>query len=92
MMHDIFDNVCHYNFSHILNHFIYVAHFFDLETFNFRLRTFEYGPAEACNIPAVISKNNLKYKKFKMTARQMMTVSQFFPLLTGDLVPTNDPV
>lgn len=63
---------------------------FDLKTLNHRKQNFNYGYK---TYPSVeIPKNNLKKYKLKMTTKEMIKFTHFFPLIIGDLIPSNESV
>lgn len=51
---------------------------------------FNYGENEIGNVSPAITENHLKKCHLKMTAREMMTFVNLFPLIVGDLVPEDD--
>jgi len=91
-MHDFYEGVCHYDMCHIIKYFINTPKLFTLDTSNNRKSNFNYGPIEFGNISPEISINHLNNCHLKMSAREVMTFIHFFPLMVGDLVPTNDEV
>ncbi|KAK4872028.1 hypothetical protein RN001_016152 [Aquatica leii] len=91
VMHNLFEGICHYIFCHIIDYFISMK-YFDLDTLNDRKQNFEYGPTEIDNISFKIEPHHLKKWKLKMSAREMMTFTLYFPIMIGDLVPLDDPV
>lgn len=92
VMHDIFEGVCHYDFCQVIVYFTERMKYFDLETLNLRKKQFNYGPTEIGNISGDIKAHHLKNKHLKMSASEMMTFSNFFPLMIGDMVPDDDEV
>lgn len=91
-MHDIFEGVCHYDLCHAITYFTVKMQYFDLETLNFRKQSFDYGPLEVGNASGNIAIKHLRNKKLKMSAREMMCFVIYFPLMVGDLVPSDDTV
>lgn len=91
VMHDLFEGICHYNLSHIIEYFMSMK-YFDLNILNDRKQNFEYGPIEIQNISGRIELHHLKKRKLKMSAREMMTFILYFPLMVGDFVPSDDAV
>lgn len=91
-MHDILEGVCHYDMSFSLLYFIQIKKYFSLKTLNSRKRNFEYGELEIGNSSPDITMTHLKNKHLKMSAREMMTFVTYFPLMIGDLIPTDDDV
>lgn len=92
VMHDIFEGICHYNMTNAIIYFTQEMKYFNLELLNLRKQTFEYGSAEIGNNSGKIESNHLNKRKLKMSAREMMTFVNFFPLMIGDMVPCDDPV
>lgn len=92
VMHDIFEGICHYNMSHIIDYLVNVKNYFDLPRLNLRKNMFNYGPIEIGNVSNDIKLDHIKNSKFKMTAREMMSFVHLFPLMVGDLVSTDDEV
>lgn len=91
IMHDIFEGVCHYNMCHIIQKFIDMR-YFNLDTLNNRKMMFNYGEIEIGNNSPAITQSNLVNFHLKMTAREMMTFVNLFPLMVGDLIPKDDEV
>ena len=90
-MHDIFEGVCHYNLTNVINYFIQKK-VFTLDQLNTIKTKFSYGQSEIGNIFKPITVQHLKNKKLSTSAREMWTFSHFFTLMVGDLVPANDEV
>ena len=55
-----------------------------IDTFNFRLKKFDFG---CKNKPDYISMGMLENRKVKFTAAEMLHFTLNFPLIVGDLVP-----
>lgn len=87
IMHDMFEGVCNYTISRILNEFIAVDKFFTLDTLNFRVQIFGYVNYEISNKPPLITCELLKNYKFKMSAAEMLCFSRYLSLFVGDLIP-----
>lgn len=93
VMHDIFEGICHYDIAHILLYYIYECKLFTLEELNICKNNFNYGQIEIGNMsPPIKFEEHLQKKKFKMSARQMMTFTHFLPLMIGHFIPKNDEV
>lgn len=92
IMHDVFLGVCKYNLQHILNYFIFEKKYFSLQNFNYKKQMFNYGEIEIRNLSEPIERNHIKYGNFKMTAREIWTFYNFFPLIIGTDVPRDDSV
>ncbi|XP_030757984.1 uncharacterized protein LOC115883721 isoform X1 [Sitophilus oryzae] len=91
VMHDLFEGICHYDLCHIIEYFITMK-YFDLDGLNDRKQNFEYGPIDINTICGKIEPHHLKKRKLKMSAREMMTFILYFPIMIGDLVPSDDTV
>lgn len=91
IMHDLFEGVCHYDMCHVITHLI-DQKYFSLQTLNIRKHMFNYGEIEIGNISPEITSAHLSKFHLKMTAREMMCFMHFFPLMVGDLVPSDDEV
>lgn len=85
IMHDLPEGVCHYNMCNIIQKLIEKKCFtlFDL---NCRKQAFNLGETEIGNQSPDITDLHLKNKYLKMSAREMLTFVQFFPLMIGDFV------
>lgn len=83
--------MCHYNLCQVLNNLI-SRKYIDLVTINRRKSLFDYGHHEVGNLSSEIKPEHLKRNRLKMTAREVMTFSHFFPLLYGDIIPEEDEV
>lgn len=92
VMHDLFEGICHYDMCHIIKYFTENVKYFSLDTLNLRKSNFNYGSIEIGNISPSINTKHLQNFHLKMSAREMMTFTHFFPLMVGDLVPENDEV
>lgn len=92
VMHDLFEGICHYDMCHIIKYFTENVKYFSLDTLNSRKSNFNYGSIEIGNISPSINTKHLQNVHLKMSAREMMTFTHFFPLMVGDLVPENDEV
>lgn len=62
LMHDVFEGICHYNFTHVLNYYFNVVKLFSLETFNRKNLNFHYG-LDKGSVSGEITTNDLKNKK-----------------------------
>lgn len=92
IMHDLFEGVCHYSLCQAIDYFVNHAKFLNFDKLNSRKKNFEYGNKEIQNLSGAIERNHINKKKLKMSAREMLTFVQYFPLMVGDLIPLNDPV
>jgi len=92
IIHDIFEGICHYNLCHIINYYTEVVKIFSLETLNYRIKHFNYGPIEVENISPPIKLIYITNFHLKMSAREIMTFAYYFSLMIGDLIPEDDDV
>lgn len=88
IMHDFFEGVCHYDLCAILDYLINDMDFFNLETLNNRVQSFDYGNSN--NKPSFITIYHIRNQKLKMSAAEMMFFIYHFGLIIGDLVPEHD--
>ena len=87
-MHDLLKGVCLYVMQSIIYNFVIELHYFRLEVLNTRIRNFDYGSVEDCNIPLISVKHVLKQKlHMKMSASEMLCLVRYFGLIIGDLIP-----
>lgn len=91
-MHDVMEGICHYDICNALLYFIEEKKYFTLQTLNKRKKQFDYGELEIGNICQDISLNHIKKKHLRMSASEMLTFILYFPIMVGDLVPTDDRV
>jgi len=91
-LHDIAEGVCDTIMLFVLKYFINVCKppRFDIETLNFRMDLFKWGPLIK-NKPALFSANFLSNEKLKMTGSEKLSFVKLFGVLAGDLVDTGDP-
>lgn len=92
LMHDVYEGICHYNLTHVLNYYINKIKLFSLETFNRRKLNFHYGPIDKDSISGEITLNDIKNKKLKMSGNEMKCFIKYFPLIIGDLITQGDEV
>lgn len=90
-MHDIFEGICHYDLCHIIRKLIEMK-YFTLDILNNRKYMFNYGDIEIGNISPAITNNHLLNSHLKMTAREMMSFVNLFPLMVGDLVAQDEEI
>lgn len=91
LMHDIFEGICHYGLCASIMYFINTK-YFTIDQLNYRKQNFNYGSIEIDNLSPPIKLDHLKNKHLKMSAREMMTFTHYFPLIIGDVIPQNDEV
>lgn len=88
IMHDIFEGVCIYDLSALLNTLIFHFKFFSIEILNARITCFNYTNIEMSNKPPLITADKVK-SLLHMSASEMLCFSRYFGLIIGNLVPEN---
>ena len=88
VMHDILEGIGPYEVKLILNSLIENNHL-TLDKLNYRITSFDYGFADKCNKPSVISKHDLRNidGAMRQSATQSWCLLRLLPLMVGDLVP-----
>ena len=91
VMHDILEGVCGVEIHLVLASLIHEG-FFDLDTLNSRLTSFDYSPCDSKNKPSPIDNKKLQNPDGApgQTAAQMWCLVRYLPLIIGDLVPENN--
>lgn len=89
IMHDVFEGVCLYVMGNIVHRLIIVDKIIDLDTLNFKITFFNYGP-EIRNKPVKISEDNAKFKKLKMSSSEMLLFCRYFCIIIGNDIPENN--
>lgn len=91
-MHDMLEGTFHYDLAHIFHYLINIANYFSLEDLNRRKDNFDYGFVEIGNRSEKITNDNIKNKKFNMSASEMMSFVKYLPLMIADLIPVDEDV
>ncbi|KYN20118.1 hypothetical protein ALC57_07546 [Trachymyrmex cornetzi] len=91
LMHDILEGICHYDLCAILEEIICVKKYFTLKTLNERIQNFVYG-FDIGDKPSVITFDNIRGQKLRMSASEMLFFIRHFGLMIGDLVPEGEEV
>lgn len=86
--HDILEGVAGVVMVRLLNQFVFVDKFFDIEMLNNRIKFYNFSPNH--NKPPLISLEYLKKKTLKMSASEMKTFVLNAGLIFGDLIPTGN--
>lgn len=88
VMHDLLEGVCPLEMKLILQNFI-ESHYFDLNTLNARIISYNYGFSDSSNKPCAYSQQSLGNADGSpgQKAAQMWTLMRHIGLLIGDLVP-----
>lgn len=90
LMHDCAEGVGPYIMLFVIKHYLQNK-FFTLNTLNFRLKNFDYGPITS-NKPPLISENDIQKSKIKASSAEMLNLVRYFSLIIGDLIPEGDKV
>ncbi|XP_031358295.1 uncharacterized protein LOC116182914 isoform X1 [Photinus pyralis] len=86
--HDIFEGVAAYDIAEILYQFVFVDKILSVEIINTRIKYFNYG--KESNKPPLISLENLKKKKLRMSCAEMKCFILYGGLLLGAIVPEDN--
>ncbi|CAG9773374.1 unnamed protein product [Ceutorhynchus assimilis] len=86
--HDILEGVAGVVMARLLNQFIFVEKYMDIEMLNNRIKYFNYGPNH--NKPPLISIEYLKKNTLKMSASEMKTFVSNAGLIFAELIPTEN--
>lgn len=86
-MHDLLEGVCQYNLSNILHHFIIDKGYFSVSNFNSVIKGFNYIYNDKQSVPAELTPNNFKTKKYMMSAAEMLVLTRNLTMIIGHLVP-----
>ncbi|XP_066597068.1 uncharacterized protein [Prorops nasuta] len=92
IMHDMMEGICRYELGEILYHFIMIEQLFSLQTFNSRLRFFDFGDRSSLNKPTSISDISLRKKVIICSASEMLCIIKYVGFIIGDFVPENNKV
>ena len=85
IMHDLFEGVVPYELKLLLHHCICKS-YFNVDIFNHRLSSFDFGYTEIKDKPVLLhDKTNIR-----QTASQMWLLVRILPILLGDLIPRDD--
>lgn len=91
IMHDLFEGVCKYVMGNILYHLIFVEKIFTVEAFNSKIQNFDFK-FESKNKPPVLSSEDIRNKKIKMSASEMICFCRYICIICGDLIPVGNEV
>jgi hypothetical protein len=83
-MHDLFEGVIPYELKLLIQYLVGKS-YLQLDTLNHRLNSFDYGYSELGDKPAPIDEG-----KIRQSASQMWLLARIFPILVGDLIPSDD--
>ena len=86
IVHNIFAGVIPHELKLLLDHCSITQYYFSVTILNHRITAFDYGYSEVRDKPAAVQES-----KLQQTASQMWLLARIFPLLVGDLVPSDCP-
>lgn len=92
-MHDLLEGVVPQIIKLVLREFIKTKKYLDCDTFNNRLRNFDYGPVESQDKPCAnvsLQKLSEKGNKIKQTAAQTWVLLRVFPFIVNGLIPEEE--
>lgn len=89
IMNDILEGVCKYDICMMLKTMIYhLLNYFNIETLNNRIESFNYGPIDFRNRPSLLSPKILKKGIIEMSASEMLCFTKYLTLIIWELVGT----
>src|SRR5699024_1497454 len=91
VMHDLSEGVCKYDFIVILQYFLIETATFSVETLNCRIKMFPCH-IESSNTPPIISLDDIKKQKLRLSASEMLFLTRYFSVIIGDLIPEGNNV
>lgn len=91
IMHDYFEGICRYTFSHLIL-YLHFTKILTIEELNNRISDFCYGKEEIRYIPKIFEKIKLESNNMKVTAKEMWQFSYLLPAIIGDIIPPNDEI
>lgn len=90
--HDLLEGICHYDMTLILTNFIFEEKYFDMDKFNLRLESFDFGLIDKRSRPPLQSKSDVEKGKLSMSAHQMLIFCKYFGIMFCDCeIPEDDP-
>lgn len=89
-LHDIKLGVLKYGMGHVVHQYVIVRKIFSLRTLNERIECFNYRNNGFKNKPPLLSVDEVKQRKIKMSASEIQTFFICFAFYVGDLVPYDD--
>lgn len=87
VMHDFLEGISKYVTAYLLLDLICLKTYFSIESLNYKLQYFDYGPNDSGNKPTLFELKKLKNLNVKMSASEMLCFVRYAPLIFGDLVP-----
>lgn len=92
IMHDLYEGICHHILCQSLLHFIYEMKYLTIDILNSRVKSFSYFKNDKGSEKISFTKKELENCKLKVSAKQMMALCYYFPVLLGKYIPRNDEV
>lgn len=86
LMHDLLEGVCNHELSLVIYQFIFVNKYFTLQNLNSNIEYFNSG-CNSSNKPPLISIEDLKNERLRMTASEMLCFVRNLGLIFGYLIP-----
>ncbi|CAG9761272.1 unnamed protein product [Ceutorhynchus assimilis] len=90
LMHDLLEGVLRYDIALIINDLINKK-IFTLENLNERIKFFQFSKCNVGNPMPQIKMTHLKNKCIVISAAEMLSLTTYFGVLIGDLVPSEEP-
>lgn len=90
LMHDMLEGVLRYDMSFLINDLL-KKKYFSVSHLNERIKYFKFFKADIGNGIHQIRLSQLKNNKLVMSSAEMLSLTVYFGVLIGDLVPENDP-
>lgn len=91
LMHNMLLGILRYDMAFIINYLINVK-YFTLHRLNERIKFFKYSKVDAGSVMPQIKQEHLKKNLIIISASEMMSLTLYFGILVGDLVPEDDDV
>lgn len=88
--HDIFEGIALFDMTEILYQIIMIDKLFTVETFNMRLKYFNFGK-QNINKPPLLTIDNIKRKKINMSCSEMKNFILYAGLMLSNLIPKDNP-
>lgn len=91
-MHDVLEGIAEYELALILNYIINKQKLFDIDTLNYRLRSYNIEPFNSVNKPLLITQECFRKKRIKSSAAEMQFLISHLGMIIGDLIDENNKV
>lgn len=90
LMHDLLEGILRYDMALLINNLI-EKKYFTLGRLNERIKFFKFSKCDIGNPMPQIKLTHLKNKCIIISASEMLSLSSYFGVLVGDLVPQEEP-